>query len=133
MGLEAADHGPCPCGSGDSYVNCCRPLHHGERLAKTALALMRSRFSAFALGDAGYLLATWHPRTRPRRLNLDSDITWRRLQIVDTVAGTQDDAAGVVDFRAQYERDGKRRIMRECSRFARDKDQWRYLDGDVKD
>ncbi len=128
-----AHDGPCPCGSGDSYADCCLPLHSGERGAETALALMRSRFSAFALGDASYLLTTWHSSTRPKRLDLDSGITWRRLQIVDTVAGTQDDATGVVDFRAQFERHGKRHIMRECSRFIRVKGRWLYLDGDVKD
>ncbi len=133
MGLEAQDEGPCPCGSGESYAGCCRALHTGERRAETALALMRSRFSAFALGDADYLLATWHPTTRPRRLGLDSDVTWRRLQIVDTVAGGHDDTTGVVDFRAQYVRDGKRHIMHECSRFSREKGRWLYIDGDMKD
>ncbi|HTQ20333.1 YchJ family protein [Mycobacterium sp.] len=133
MARTVRDDGPCPCGSGDGYADCCRPLHRGERGAQTALALMRSRFSAFALGDAGYLLTTWHPSTRPRQLDLDNGITWRRLQIVDTVAGTEDDATGVVDFRAQYEQRGSRHIMRECSRFTRDKGRWLYLDGDVKD
>ncbi|MGB5112110.1 MAG: YchJ family metal-binding protein [Mycobacterium sp.] len=52
---------------------------------------------------ADYLLHSWHPSTRPARLDLDDAITWRRLQIVDTQAGGADDATGVVEFRAQYE------------------------------
>ncbi|ART71487.1 hypothetical protein BTO20_25680 [Mycobacterium dioxanotrophicus] len=120
----------CPCGSGEEYGHCCGALHRGERTAATALALMRSRFSAFALGDADYLIATWHPETRPKRLDLDDGIVWRRLQIVDTDAGGTDDETGVVEFRAQYEHDGKRHILHERSRFDRDRrGAWRYIDG----
>ncbi|BDB39709.1 MULTISPECIES: YchJ family protein [Mycobacterium] len=132
MDQGAPDDGPCPCGSGAGYFECCRPLHRGERAAETALALMRSRFTAFAVGDESYLLATWHPSTRPRRVELDSDVAWRRLQIVDTEAGTRDDTNGVVEFRAQYVHRGKRHIMRERSRFTREKGRWLYVDGDVR-
>jgi SEC-C motif-containing protein len=137
MGVDAHDEELCACGSGQSYADCCRPLHNavanGERGAETALALMRSRFAAFAVGAADYLLATWHPRTRPKGLNLDSDVTWRRLQIVDTVAGTRHDTTGVVEFRAQYVHHGKRHIMHETSRFVREKGRWLYVDGDLED
>lgn len=94
---------------------------------------MRSRFTAFALGEAEYLLATWHPSTRPRRINVDSGVIWRRLQIVDTVDGGPDDTTGVVEFRAQYVLDGNRHIMHETSRFTRQKGRWLYVDGDVHD
>lgn len=123
----------CPCGSGSQYIACCGPLHDGRGTAETALALMRSRFSAFALGHADYLLTTWHRDTRPRRLELDDDIVWRRLQIVDTDAGGRDDDNGVVEFRAQYERHGKRGLLRERSRFTRSGGRWVYVDGDVED
>ena len=123
--------GPCRCDTGMDYAACCGPLHHGERSAATAVALMRSRFTAFALGEVGYLLDTWHPSTRPADLDLDDAVVWRRLQIVDTEAGGEDDATGVVQFRAQYVRDGSRHILHERSRFTRDRDgRWRYVDGD---
>ena len=127
----APDEPPCPCGSGEDYPCCCGPLHIGQRPADTAVALMRSRFTAFALGDPDYLLATWHPSTRPRTLHLDQRIVWRRLQIVDTDAGGPVDATGVVEFRAQYLLDGKRHILHERSSFARDAGRWVYVDGDV--
>lgn len=133
MGVKAHDEQQCPCGSGISYADCCGPLHAGERAAATALALMRSRFSAFAVGDAGYLRTTWHPHTRPKRVHLDTDVVWRRLQIVDTEAGGEDDSSGVVEFRAQYVRNGARRILHERSRFTRLKGHWLYVDGDVAD
>jgi SEC-C motif domain protein len=126
----SSDH-PCPCGTGRAYDDCCGPLHTGTRRAPTAVALMRSRFSAFALGDVAYLLASWHPDTRPTELTLDETLTWRRLQIVDTEAGGEDDAEGVVEFRAQYVQDNSRHILHERSRFARVSGQWRYLDGQI--
>lgn len=125
---------PCRCDTGAVYAACCGPLHRGERSAATAVALMRSRFTAFALGEVGYLLATWHPDTRPADLDLDDAVTWRRLQIVDTEAGGTDDPTGVVQFRAQYVRDGSRHILHERSRFARGSDgRWLYVDGDFVD
>ncbi|MEZ0053071.1 SEC-C motif-containing protein [Mycobacterium sp. MAA66] len=121
---------PCRCGSGELYDDCCGPLHRRERTATTAVALMRSRFCAFAVGDTDYLLATWDRRHRPATLSLDEDTTWRRLQIVDTEAGTENDVTGMVQFRAQYQRDGSRHILHERSRFVRDnRGDWVYLDG----
>lgn len=124
---------PCPCGTGAGYDDCCGPLHRGVRPAATALALMRSRFSAFAVGDADYLRTTWHRSTRPKELTLDDSITWRRLQIVDTQAGSETDGDGVVEFRAQYVADGERRILHERSRFTRTGGSWMYVDGDLLD
>lgn len=92
---------------------------------------MRSRFSAFAVGDDAYLLASWHPDTRPDELDIDETIAWRRLQLVDTDAGGHEDTVGVVEFRAQYVHDGKRHILHERSRFERVEGQWHYLDGEI--
>jgi SEC-C motif-containing protein len=125
----------CPCGSGADYSGCCEPLHHGSP-AVTAEALMRSRFSAFALRSTnprldGYLLASWHPSTRPATLELDDGTVWRRLQIVDIVAGGADDETGVVEFRASYRGDdGTAGVLHERSRFVRVDGLWRYLDGE---
>ncbi len=119
----------CPCGSGDAYTACCGAIHAGLP-ASTAEALMRSRFSAFARGDAAYLLASWHPSTRPAELALDADVVWRRLQIVDTVAGGADDARGVVEFRASYRAPEGAGLLHERSRFSRVDGRWVYLDGE---
>jgi SEC-C motif-containing protein len=132
--MTEGDTGQCPCGSGRVYLHCCGPLHDGTAAAATAEALMRSRFSAFARGRADYLLSSWHPGTRPERLDLDEQITWRRLQIVDTESGGADDDTGIVEFRAQYLHHGKRHILHERSRFSRARDgTWRYVDGDFGD
>jgi SEC-C motif-containing protein len=121
----------CRCGSGDDYAVCCGPFHAGERAAPTAVAQMRSRFSAFAIGDGDYLLATWYPETSPKLLNLDPAISWRRLEIVNVVAGAEQDAEGLVEFRAHYRCDGRRQILHERSRFVRINGRWMYVDGDV--
>ena len=94
---------------------------------------MRSRFSALALGLPSYLLDRWHPDTRPPTLDLDEDTRWRRLQIVDTVAGGPDDATGIVEFRAAYRSPGGGGLLHERSRFARVDGAWRYVDGDLLD
>ena len=58
----------CPCGSGRAYAACCGRLHSGAENAASAETLMRSRYSAYVLKLEDYLLATWHPDTRPRQL-----------------------------------------------------------------
>ncbi len=77
---------PCPCDTGKPYPSCCGRFHDG-RPAPTAVALMRSRYSAFALGLGSYLLETWHPATRPPSMDLDDDTTWTGLTIEHTEAG----------------------------------------------
>jgi len=119
----------CPCGSGLGYDACCGPIHGGAA-ALTAEALMRSRFSAFALGLAPYLLASWHPSSRPASLDLEPDTEWRRLQLIDVVAGGPDDSEGVVEFRASYRSPAGAEVLHERSRFTRHDGRWVYLDGD---
>ncbi|AYF98605.1 YchJ family protein [Protaetiibacter intestinalis] len=120
----------CPCGSGRAFAECCGPILAGEP-APTAEALMRSRFTAFARGDAAHLLRSWHPSTRPASLGLDDATVWRRLQLVDTVAGGPDDAEGVVEFRASYRGPDGAGLLHERSRFVRHEGRWVYLDGEV--
>jgi SEC-C motif-containing protein len=90
---------------------------------------MRSRYSAFAVGDPAYLLATWHPSTRPASLHLDPGLRWRRLEILGTTAGGEDDRGGTVSFAAHY-RDaasGRSGQQREKSAFVREAGQWFYV------
>lgn len=124
----------CPCLSGLPFDECCGPVHRGERVAATAEALMRSRYSAFAVGDVGWLLASWHPSTRPDRLDLDDDVVWRRLDILATHAGGPFDDAGEVEFAAYWRTPstGDRGRLHEVSRFARTEGAWQYVDGDLK-
>lgn len=119
---------PCPCGSGAGYHACCAPLHHGERVADTAEQLMRSRYSAFAVGDADYLFRTWHPRTRPNPVHVEPGIVWTSLEVTDTSAGGVDDDHGEVEFTARFDDAGQRGALRERSRFERRGGRWVYVD-----
>ena len=119
----------CPCGTGLPYAECCGRLHDGTATAATAEQLMRSRYSAFAVGDPAYLLATWHSATRPRTLDLDPDVRWTGLEVLDTTGGGLLAAEGTVEFRASYVRGGASGAQHENSRFVRDGGRWVYLDG----
>jgi SEC-C motif-containing protein len=120
------DERACPCGLGDDYGSCCGRLHAGAP-ARTAESLMRSRYSAFAVGDAGYLLRTWHPSGRPEALTLDPALQWTRLAVLEAERGGLFDADGTVRFRAVYVREGKRGVLAETSRFVRQDGLWTYL------
>lgn len=88
---------------------------------------MRARYSAFAVGDLGYLLGTYHSSSRPEVFSLDPSVTWTRLAVLETEGGGLFDSTGTVGFRAVYVRDGKRGVMDETSRFVREDGQWRYV------
>ncbi len=88
---------------------------------------MRSRYSAFAVGNTGYLLRTWHPSGRPPNLSLDPALRWIRLAVLETRGGGLFDATGTVRFRATYVRQGKRGVLAETSKFVRQDKHWTYL------
>lgn len=88
---------------------------------------MRSRFTAFARRDAAYLLRTWHPRTRPRRVAFDPRQRWTGLEIVDRVGGGLFDRDGIVEFRASYTLGAKPGTVHERSQFSRHDNLWVYV------
>ena len=81
---------------------------------------MRSRYSAFAVGDEDYLLATWHPSTRPASLDLDPEQRWTHLEVLSHTGGTPFQTTGTVEFRAHYRWQGHRDELHENSRFVRE-------------
>ena len=89
---------------------------------------MRSRYSAYAVGDPDYLLRTWHPDTRPSELTLDPEVRWYRLDILATRRGGMLDADGTVEFRAHYKSPDGAGSQHEVSRFARHSGAWVYVD-----
>jgi len=93
---------------------------------------MRSRYTAFGLEDAEYLLRTWHPTTRPSTIDFEPGLEWRRLLIVERSAGGPFDSEGVVEFEAFWRQGAERGSLRERSRFVREDRQWLYVDGDVR-
>lgn len=92
---------------------------------------MRSRYTAFVVGDGRYLTETWHPRTRPDALDLDPAQRWTGLEIVAVDAGGVQDAQGSVEFRASWRHGPTRGVLRERSRFVKQSGRWWYLDGEI--
>jgi SEC-C motif-containing protein len=121
----------CPCGSAERYDVCCGRLHRGAAEAGTAEQLMRSRYSAYATGELGYVFRTWHPRTRPDRIEADPLLTWTGLDVLDVVGGEPGDQTGEVEFEARYHRGGVPGRRHERSRFERRRGRWVYVDGDT--
>lgn len=130
MPIQAIDTlTPCPCGNADGYMRCCGPLHEGF-IAETAEQLMRSRYSAYVLKREDYLLATWHPSTRPTTLKLGAQQpapSWLGLTVKRHEA---DGDNAIVEFVARLRYGGgKAQRMHEISTFVREDGRWFYLDG----
>lgn len=121
---------PCPCGQPQDYADCCG-VYHGGVAAPTAEALMRSRYSAYALGREAYVLATWHASTRPPDARPEEGLRWLGLTI-KRFAATGDDCA-IVEFVARYKIGGRAQRLHEVSRFVREDGRWYYVDGQVDD
>lgn len=120
----------CYCGSAMPFRDCCGPLLSGKHRAATAVALMRSRYTAYCQHDPTYLLKTWHPDRHPAALDFSGDATeWIGLTIVRQEAGGPNDKQGTVEFVAAYRQDGQLRQLHESSRFVRETDEWLYWDG----
>ena len=118
----------CPCGSKKTYHDCCEPLHKGQA-ASSAEALMRSRFSAFALQQEAYLLSSWHPTTRPTDIQLDSETQWQRLELI---SADNDQQQGQVHFKAYYQEQDQWHLLEETSKFLFEKGHWFYHSGNYQ-
>ena len=128
----------CPCGRVDAkkrtvdYVDCCGRYvdHFSDAPAPDAEHLMRSRYSAFVLERADYLLATWHSSTRPASLDFDAGAKWLGLEVREHKTTGADTAE--VEFVARYRVDGRALRLHERSRFVREDGRWFYVDGEQR-
>jgi len=101
------------------------------RAAGTAEALMRSRYTAYVMEDAPYLLASWHPETRPPSLDFEQSPRTQWLGLAIRRHSESDENHAVVEFVARYKINGRGFRMHETSRFERLDGRWYYLDGEV--
>ena len=122
-----------PCGSGRGLDACCGRWHAGplHLQAPDAQALMRSRYAAYVLGLADYLLATWHPSTRPAAIEPDPPgLRWLGLEVKRAQQADDDHAS--VEFVARSKLGGRAHRLHETSRFVRESGRWYYLDGELR-
>lgn len=118
----------CPCRKASeavTYESCCGRYHAGEP-APTAEALMRSRYTAYALDLVPYLLATWHVSTRPKVLQQEPGLVWYMLKIT---GATEAGDTATVTFSARSRLLGHTHVLTETSRFVREGGRWFYVDG----
>ena len=122
----------CHCDSMMPYELCCKPLIEGTKEAKTALALMRSRFSAHVEKEAAYILNTYAERARST-LQLKqieqglNGIEWDELEILSVSKGQVGDDDGIVEFLAHYTQGSEHLTMHESSLFHKEHGLWRYV------
>ena len=128
----------CPCGLLDALKKkplllpqCCgRYLNDFTATpAPDAASLMRSRYSAFVLGQSAYLQATWHASTRPDDVTPEPGTQWLGLDVKSHK--TPDPAHAEVEFIARYRLAGRAVRLHEVSRFVREDGRWYYVDGDL--
>lgn len=127
---------PCPCGRTAAgralpWSACCgRYVPAFDTCpAADAEALMRSRYSAFVTGQADYLLATWHPSTRPSSLELEPSVKWLGLEV--RRHRPLDATHAEVEFVARSRVAGRGQRLHETSRFVCEGGRWYYVDGDL--
>jgi SEC-C motif-containing protein len=129
---------PCPCTSKKPYDRCCGPFHAGSAVPETAEQLMRSRFSAYALGKVDYLIATRSEakragENREEMVQYCKSVSCVGLKIVNKEKGGKADDSGLVTFHASLQANGRRSLHIETSTFARENGRWVYVDGVVKE
>jgi SEC-C motif-containing protein len=120
------DTSKCPCGSGKAFAQCCEPFLRDNAVPPTAEALMRSRYTAYVLADGPYLLATWHPSTRPAKLNLDGGEQPQWIGLSVKRHEVKDENHARVEFVARYRVNGKAHKLLEVSEFASQGGRWFY-------
>ena len=126
----------CPCGSEFTYDECCGPLIKGERAAVTAEQLMRSRYSAYARKEIGYLLTSLHP---DHRSDFDEKSTrawaesaeWHNFEVLKTFGGGPEDDEGRIEFVASYTEKGIKKEHRELSSFRKKEGTWYFEKGEA--
>jgi SEC-C motif-containing protein len=129
---------PCACTSGKPFTDCCRPYLRGESEAPDAVSLMRSRYSAFVLENAAYLLRTLHPSLPERQRPEAETLTLLRracrayeypgMAVLDS---KQEDDAALVLFLAHMKDHGKDSSFLEKSKFVREGGKWLYTTGEM--
>jgi len=88
---------------------------------------MRSRYSAFVVRNAAYLLQTWSARTRPSTVEFNPNLHWTGLEILATTDGSPFHTEGTVEFRAHFTLNGQADSHHELSTFSRENGAWVYV------
>jgi SEC-C motif domain protein len=137
LSADPASGAHCPCGRRDArgkaltFAECCGRYLEGGEWPADAATLMRSRYTAFVRANQPYLLATWHPGTRPPQVGLDPATKWLGLEVRDL--RDLDEGHAEVEFVARSRTgSGPAERLHELSRFVCEGGRWYYLDGAIR-
>lgn len=129
----------CPCRANSAeplpYSECCAPFIEAGQAAPSPETLMRSRYTAYALGNIDYLLESLAPEARydfDRKAvtHWATQSQWLGLDILSTEGGAPGDTTGYVEFVAHFVLEGETRAHRERSlfRFEPDGQRWYFVE-----
>ncbi len=124
---------PCPCQSGQEFNQCCEVFLKGTQKPETAEKLLRSRYTAFVLGNVDYIMTTHHTKTigeidRNGIEEWSRSATWHGLEIKSIEQGTAKDDEGTIEFVARYTQEGRTYNHHEFSLFKKDNGEWKFYD-----
>ena len=128
----ASDPGNCVCGTGLPFEACCGPLLAGDQPASSALALMRSRYTAYVRGEIDYIMRTQESGEGIDRESTESwsrNSEWLGLEVVKSEGGIEGHQEGSVEFIARYRHQGEEHAHHEVAEFRRDGPGWILIDG----
>lgn len=126
----------CPCGSGNTYSECCEQIITGVRTAATAEQLMRARYSAYVLAQMDFIFESTHPDHRQGYDHAGTkewaeNAEWKGLEIIGTSKGGADDSIGEVEFIARFTEKGNDREHHEAGQFKKKSGNWYFTEGSM--
>ena len=134
---------PCPCGSLQKYKKCCKVFHDKIKLPKTVLELMKSRFTAFSVQNADYIVFTTHKDNpdftndikswKADILDFSQNTNFEKLEILDFSEEDAEDTESFVTFKATLKQYNNDISFTEKSRFLKENGKWLYVDGQFID
>lgn len=119
---------PCPCGTQLTFESCCGRFIFNQQKPDSVEALMRSRYSANIKKAYKYLVDSWQPAHRPKKISASSKVQWLKLEVI---SAQQQDNTGSVEFKAYYGHGNHQHALHEKSYFVFENTQWWYTHGDI--
>ena len=127
----------CPCGSGKAYSDCCESIISGKKLAPTAEALMRARYSAYVKHEIDFIAESCVRREGENDIDMEEtrrwseESQWLGLKIHSVKQGGPSDEEGLVEFSATYTRNNMKDEHREIAGFKKVDGKWLYAEGNL--
>lgn len=122
----------CPCGSANTYENCCSPYIEKQQAPQTPEQLMRSRYTAYSLGNIEHIKNTMKGDALLGFNALAAEqwakqATWLGLEVIQAEPTTTE--VGFVEFIARFLEHEQVKTIHELSEFHQEDGCWFYVRG----